>query len=76
MLSIVFGLIAICLGIWGLVKYWWYMVEVLIAIFPLVLIFGGALALLAGIRNTGLKATLKEKTQKEEPEQKIRKKDE
>lgn len=59
MLSIVFGLIALSLGFWGLVKYWWYMVDVLIAMLPLLLIGGGAIALLAGIRNTGMRTSFK-----------------
>ena len=59
MLSIVFGLIALSLGFWGLVKYWWYMVDVLIALLPLLLIGGGAIALLAGIRNTGMRTSFK-----------------
>ncbi len=76
MLSIVFGLIAICLGIWGLVTYWWYVVEVFIALLPLFLIFSGAIAVLAGIKNTGLKMNLTDwNTKKEEPKQKGAKKD-
>ena len=59
MINIVFGLVAICLGIWGLVTYWWYTVDVIIAIFPLVLLIFGLIALLAGVKNTGLRATLK-----------------
>ena len=58
MQNIVVGLVAICLGIWGLVNYWWYTVDVIIAIFPLVLLLFGLIALLAGIKNTGIKATL------------------
>jgi hypothetical protein len=58
MQNIVVGLVAICLGIWGLVNYWWYTVDVIIAIFPLVLLLFGIIALLAGIKNTGIKATL------------------
>jgi vacuolar-type H+-ATPase subunit I/STV1 len=58
MINIVFGLVAICLAIWGLVTYWWYTVDVIIAIFPLALLFFGIVALLAGIKNTGLKATV------------------
>ena len=61
MFSIVFGLIALCLGFWGLIKYWWYMVDVLIALLPLMLILGGAIALLAGIKNTGIRASFKVK---------------
>jgi hypothetical protein len=77
MLSIVFGLIAVCLGLWGMVTYWWYIVEVVIAIFPLVLIFTGAVAVLAGIKSTGLMASIKQGNgvKQEEPEVKIRKKD-
>ncbi|HLA28005.1 MAG TPA: hypothetical protein VJZ49_08925 [Syntrophales bacterium] len=64
MINIVFALVAICLGIWGLVTYWWYTVDVIIAIFPLVLLFFGIIALLAGIKNTGLRATLMERNNK------------
>ena len=59
MINIVFGLVAICLGTWGLVTYWWYTVDVIIAIFPLVLLLFGIVALLAGVKNTGLRTTLK-----------------
>jgi len=56
MINIVFGLVAISLGLWGLVKYWWYAVDIFISLFPLVLLGFGTVALLAGIKNTGLKA--------------------
>jgi hypothetical protein len=58
MINIVFALVAICLGVWGLITYWWYTVDVIIAIFPLLLLFVGIIALLAGLKNTGLKANL------------------
>jgi hypothetical protein len=64
MISIVFALVAICLGIWGLVTYWWYTVDVIIAIFPVALLLFGIVALLAGIKNTGLKANLTGKNNK------------
>jgi vacuolar-type H+-ATPase subunit I/STV1 len=77
MLSIVFGLIALSLGFWGLIKYWWYMVDVLIAILPLLLIGGGAIALLAGIKNTGIRTSFKvKKNTAEEAETSTRKQDE
>jgi hypothetical protein len=75
MVNIVFGLVAICLGLWGLVKYWWYIVDIIIAIFPLVLLFVGIIALLAGIKNTGLKATLLQKNNQEATEPTTKKKD-
>ncbi len=59
MLSIVFGLIAICLGLWGIANYWWYVVDVLVAVLPIFLVLGGFIALMAGIKNTGLKAKIK-----------------
>jgi len=77
MLSIVAGLIALSLGFWGLVKYWWYMVDVLIALLPLLLILGGSIALLAGIRNTGMRTSFKvKKNAAEEAESATRKQDE
>lgn len=60
MFSIVFGLIAICLGLYGIVTYWWYVVDVLAAVLPLFLLFGGFVALMAGIKNTGLRAKVRE----------------
>ena len=58
MSSIVFGLIAMCIGLWGMVSYWWYVVDVSLAILPVILLFGGFIALMAGIKKTGLKAKL------------------
>jgi hypothetical protein len=77
MLSIVFGLIALSLGFWGMLKFWWYMVDVLIAMLPMLLIFGGAIALLAGIRNTGIRTSFKiKKNTTQTPETKSQKNDE
>ena len=67
MMNIVFGLVAICLAIWGLVTYWWYTVEAVIAIFPVVLLCFGVIALLAGIRQTGLKAAVVQRNGSSEP---------
>ncbi len=62
MLSIVFGLISVSLGFWGLVEYWPYLVDVLIAFLPLLLMVGGGIALLAGVRNTGMQAAFMKKS--------------
>lgn len=67
MVNIVFGLVAICLAIWGLVTYWWYTVEVVIAIFPVALLCVGIIALLAGIKQTGLKAAVVERNGRQAP---------
>ena len=76
MTNIVFALVAICMGIWGLVTYWWYTVDVIIAIFPLVLLFVGIIALLAGLKNTGLKAHLMKGNRTESTDPTTKKKDE
>lgn len=68
MSSIVIGLISICLGLWGLSKFWWYVVDVLAAVLPLLLILGGAVAVMAGIRNSGLKVKNREESRDEETE--------
>jgi hypothetical protein len=49
MASIVFGLVAIALGLWGLSTWWWSVVEVLRGVVPLLLILIGPVALGAGI---------------------------
>ena len=47
--SIMVGLLAISLGLWGLSAWWWSVVELLRGVLPLVLIFFGVLALAAGV---------------------------
>ena len=74
MVNIVVGLVAICLAIWGLVTYWWYTVDVIIAIFPLALLFFGIVAVMAGIKNTGLKATVIQSSSKHAPAEPAEKK--
>ncbi len=49
MASIVFGLVAIALGLWGLSTWWWSVTELLRGLVPLVLILLGPIALGAGI---------------------------
>jgi hypothetical protein len=66
MFSIVFGLIAICLGIWGLLNYWWYFIDFLVALLPIILIFGGSVAVMAGIKNSGLRAKIKQGSAEQE----------
>jgi len=56
--SMIIGGAAICLALWGLVNYLWYIVDILIGVFPLALLAFGIVALLAGVKNTGLKATV------------------
>jgi ABC-type antimicrobial peptide transport system permease subunit len=54
----IIGCVAIGLGLWGLVTYLWYIVDILIGAFPLALLTFGIVALLAGVKNTGFKASM------------------
>lgn len=49
MANIIFGLVALALGLWGLSVWWWSVVEMLRGIVPLLLIILGFIALGAGI---------------------------
>ena len=46
---IIFGLIVVMPGLWGLDAWWWSAVELIRGILPLALIFIGILALAAGV---------------------------
>jgi fatty acid desaturase len=50
--NIVFGLLAVALGSWGLATWWWSVVELLRGIVPLALILLGFVALGAGVSST------------------------
>lgn len=52
--SIIFGLIAMALGLWGLSAWWYSAVEALRGLMPLVLILVGLVALGAGITSVRL----------------------
>ena len=49
MANIVFGLVAIALGLWGLSTWWWSVTELLRGLIPLLLILIGPVALGAGV---------------------------
>ena len=51
MLHITVGIIAIALGLWGIMRNWYMFVDIIIAIAPLALVGFGIVALLAGIRS-------------------------
>ena len=58
MKNIIIGLVALVLGIWGLSTFRWYMVDILIGVFPIMLLILGVVALLAGIKITGMAENL------------------
>lgn len=48
MLAIVFGLIFMVLGLWGLVSWWADFLTILKGMLPVLFFFGGLLAVIAG----------------------------
>ena len=49
--AIIGGLIALALGVWGLIAWWWLVVETVQAVLPVLLILGGLIAIAAGLRS-------------------------
>ncbi len=48
--SVVFGLLALALGLWGMTAWWWSVTEFLRGAVPVVLIGLGLVALAAGVQ--------------------------
>jgi hypothetical protein len=46
----IFGAIALGLGVWALVSWWWFVVEIIQSLVALGLVIGGALALAVAAR--------------------------
>ncbi|MBF0382321.1 MAG: hypothetical protein HQL69_14955 [Magnetococcales bacterium] len=49
MANIIFGLVSLALGLWGVSVWWWSVVEVLRGVVPVALILLGLVALGAGV---------------------------
>ena len=49
MYVVILRLLALSLGLWGMVAWWWSVVEALRGLAPIVLVLLGAVALAAGI---------------------------
>ena len=49
--SVVFGLLALALGLWGLTAWWWSVTEALRGILPIALLVLGVVALAAGVQS-------------------------
>lgn len=49
MANIIFGLVALALGLWGVSVWWWSIVELLRGLVPISLILLGLVALGAGV---------------------------
>jgi len=44
------GAISLALGVWALVSWWWFIVEIIQGLIALVLVIGGALAIAIALR--------------------------
>lgn len=54
---IIGGVVAVLLGVWALVSWWWFLVEVIKGLITLLLIVGGVMTVAAGarkLRNEGV----------------------
>ena len=47
--TVIFGLLAIALGLWGMAAWWWSVTEFLRGLFPIVLLVMGVVSLAAGL---------------------------
>lgn len=65
-LSIIGGLIAIVLGVLGIMNWWTSFVEILKGIVPAILILGGLIAFFAGINEAKEASSVKKEEKKEE----------
>ncbi len=64
MLHIVVGIIAIVIGLWGIMGNWYMFKDILVTIVPLAVLLFGIVAVLAGIRK--MRANLAAKEESEE----------
>lgn len=49
MLNIIFGLCLLCLGIFGIVRNWWAVIDFVRVVFPVAMVFFGVISILAGL---------------------------
>ncbi len=46
----IIGAVALVLGVWALVSWWWFVVEIIQALIALALVIGGGLAIAIAVR--------------------------
>lgn len=68
MISVIAGLIAVVLGVWGLKVWWWSFSELLRGSIPLLLFIGGLVAIAAGVGGVKELKKLRLRTDPEEEE--------
>ncbi|HIJ66778.1 MAG TPA: hypothetical protein HPP87_04410 [Planctomycetes bacterium] len=60
MLHVIVGIVAIVIGLWGIMGNWYMFKDMLVAIVPFVLLCFGIVAILGGIRSMKSKWAVKE----------------
>ena len=58
------GIVAVIIGVVGLIGWWVHFLAVLQGMIPIILVFGGALAIYLGIEDVKISASPKEKETK------------
>jgi putative Mn2+ efflux pump MntP len=69
-ITVLGGIIAILIGVWGILSWWWSFVELLKGSVPPMLILGGLAALFAGISEIKDAAQAKKEEAKSKEEKK------
>jgi len=64
MLHVIVGIVAIVIGLWGIMGNWYMFKDILVTVVPLLVLLFGIVAILAGIRK--MKATWTAKEASEE----------
>jgi hypothetical protein len=49
MQHVIFGILLLLLGVWGIVSHWYQFLDLLWVLIPLVLLVGGIVSILAGV---------------------------
>ena len=65
MLHIIVGIIAIVIGLWGIMGNWYMFKDILITIVPFLVLCFGIVAILAGIRSMKAKWAAKEASEED-----------
>jgi hypothetical protein len=65
MLHIIVGIIAIVIGLWGIMGNWYMFKDILVTIVPLLVLLFGMVAILAGIRSMKAKWAAKDTSEED-----------
>ena len=66
MVSVIVGLLALALGLWGLTAWWWSVTEFLRGAMPIVFIIFGLVALAAGVQTVRQPGKASKKTSEQQ----------